>query len=345
MTKQINVIMGGPSAEHEVSLATGWEMLKYLSSEKYTIVPVIFTRKREFYYSTEAIANLTQKDLSDPHNSSYFQGPIHPAQAQEIWQNCAVALLGLHGEFGEDGRIQGYLEMLGIPYTGSHVFASAVGMHKIAAKQMFEKNGLLTPSSSIYQTDGQGESLQAIINRHGFPCFVKCPQSGSSRLMGRATGEKELGDFVSSFSAHTSQILIEENITGDEYSCPILEYSQGDLVPLPPILIRPIQSDFFDYTAKYTAEACEEIVPAPCSQELTRKIQDIALQAHKILNCTGISRTDMIVAENKIYVLETNTLPGFTSTSLAPKAFVAQGGTYSQLLDILIETGLKRNRI
>jgi len=342
MAKQVNVIMGGPSVEHEVSLATGWEMLTHLDTEKYTVRTVVITSGKSFYYTDTSTLQLSRDDLFDPEKSQRFKGPFLPGMSEEIWHGCDVALLALHGEFGEDGTFQGFLETLGIPYTGSGVFASAVGMNKIASKYLYEKNGMLTPPSSIYCTNGEGATIDEISNKHGYPCFVKCPQSGSSRLLGRADSREQLEKMIHSFSAYTSEILVESDMKGDEYSCPILEYPSGDICPLPPILIKPVRSEFFDFTAKYSEGECEEIVPAPCSAELTQRMQKVALQAHTVLTCSGISRTDMIVSQGEIYILETNTLPGFTSTSLVPKAFVALGGTYGELLDILIQTGIGR---
>lgn len=344
MKKQVAVILGGPSAEHEVSIATGREVLKHINKNKYTCRIVLITRDKKFYYCDKDSTTLDQKDFFEPQTSSSFIGPVTPAASQMIWDRCDVALLALHGEFGEDGRFQGFLETLDIPYTGSGVFASAAGMDKIASKYLFEKMGIATPPYSIYRTDGTGASVEDIARMHGFPCFVKCPQSGSSRLMGRAESIGQLRQMLDEFSPETTQILVESNIAGDEYSCPVLEYPDGRVEALLPILIKPVSSVYFDYTAKYTDGACREIVPAPCSPELTSRLQQAALSAHRAINCRSISRTDSIVRDNTIYVLEINTLPGLTSTSLVPKAFVAAGGSYAQLLDILIETALQGRR-
>jgi len=330
--------MGGPSAEHEVSLATGQEILKHLDKTKYQPRCIIITKDKTFYYSDSTIEDIPESNFSNPQTSPLFKGPVTPTQSSEIWEGFVCVVLALHGEFGEDGLFQGFLDTIGIPYTGSPVFASAVGMEKIASKYLFEQQGITTPPYSIYRIDGSGISVDDIIQKHGFPCYVKCPQSGSSRLMGRAETRQDLESMLEQFSEHASNILIESNIDGDEFSCPVLEYPDGTKKALPPILIRPVSSLYFDYTAKYTEGACEEIVPAPCSDELSNRMQEVALQAHILLKCQGISRTDMMVKDDIIYVMETNTLPGLTSASLVPKSFAATGGTYTELLDILIET-------
>jgi len=338
--KKVIVIMGGPSAEHEVSLSTGREILRHLATAKYVKRAVIISREKQFFYCDTDVTLLNEKDFSDPGNSSHFRGPVAPAQSQAIWNGYDVALLGLHGEFGEDGRFQGFLETLGIPYTGSGVLASAMGMNKIVAKYLFEKEGLTTPPYSVYQCDSSTIPLDDLMKKHGVPCYVKCPQSGSSRLMGRADSGEHLKTLIVEFKKSCAELLIESNITGTEYSCPVLEYPDGSLIPLPPILIRPVRSAYFDYTAKYTSGECEEITPAPCSPELTRRLQHAALKAHRAVKCRGVSRTDIIEKENQLYVLEINTLPGMTSASLVPKSFAATGGTYEQLLDIFIDTAL-----
>jgi D-alanine-D-alanine ligase len=338
--KKAIVIMGGPSAEHEVSLSTGREILKHLDTSKYMKRAVIISRDKKFFYCDTDVSMLNENDFADPKKSTHFKGPVAPAQSLDIWNGYDVVILGLHGEFGEDGRFQGFLETLDIPYTGSGVLASAMGMDKIVSKYLFEKEGITTPPYSVYRYNGSAVSLDGLIQKHGFPCYIKCPQSGSSRLMGRADSAEEFKKLVAEFKESCSELLIESNIAGTEYSCPVLEYPDGSLKPLPPILIRPVRSAYFDYTAKYTAGECEEITPAPCSPELTRRLQDAALKAHRAVKCRGVSRTDIIEKDTQLYVLEINTLPGMTSASLVPKSFAATGGTYTELLDILIETTL-----
>jgi D-alanine-D-alanine ligase len=338
--KKIVVVMGGPSAEHDVSLNTGQEVLRCLDQKKYAVRIAILSRDLRFFFSDALLRDIPAQDFSRPQDSSRFTGPIQPEQSACLWEGCACAFLALHGEFGEDGRIQGFLETCGIPYTGSKVFASAVGMDKITTKYLYERHGLTTPPFSIFRTDGTGVSVEQIAVAHGFPCFVKCPQSGSSKLMGRADSRESLKSLLEEFTPCAREILIETMIAGEEYSVPVLEYPDRSVKALPPILIRPVHASFFDYTAKYTSGESEEIVPAPCSASLTQRLCEAAVTAHDALHCNGLSRTDILVQDGSLYVLETNTLPGLTSASLAPKAFAAAGGTYAQLLDTLIETAL-----
>ncbi len=342
MKKNINVVMGGPSAEYEVSMKTGWEMFSHLDKRKYSIRVVVIDSNKNFLYTEKDPNTDGMTEFSNPESSPLFKGPVSAVSSEAIWKDCDIVLMALHGEYGEDGQFQGFLEAINMPYTGSKVFASAAGMEKIASKEIFEQNGIQTPPYSVFYTEHDVSEAKIIGEERGFPCFVKCPQSGSSRLMGKAHSQNELDKFIVEYTPYTHRVLIETGIQGEEFSCPVIEYPDGSVKALPPILIKP-ETDFFDFEAKY-AGASEEIVPAPIDEELTHRIQGLALKAHRVLDCSGISRTDMIVSNDKIYVLETNTLPGFTSQSLLPKSFMTTGGTFAELLDILIDTELGRKK-
>lgn len=345
MARRINVVMGGPSAEHEVSLATGREVLEHLNRSRYNPRAVVITHELKFYITdvpdTQSIPAL--EELADPKTSGRFEGPYSPVAAEKVWGDCEAAFLALHGEFGEDGVIQGYLDTLGIPYNGSGVLGSAVCLNKVLTKRLFEQAGIPTPPYSIVDDSGNAPRLA---REHGLPCYVKCPQSGSSRLMGRADTVEELQGYLTEFSKYSEEILVETTVTGTELSCPVLEYPDGSLRTLPSVLIRPAKSAYFDFEAKYTDGACEEIVPAPIDEAIEAHIREIALQAHKLCNCRGLSRTDVIVQDSTIYALEINSLPGLTRQSLAPKSFAAQEGDYGKLLDVLLQSAieLRRNR-
>ncbi len=345
MARRINVVMGGPSAEHEVSLATGREVLMHLNRSRYNPRAVVITHELKFYITDVPDTQLTPalEELAAPETSSRFEGPYSPIAAEKVWGDCEAAFLALHGEFGEDGVIQGYLDTLGIPYNGSGVLGSAVCLNKVLTKRLFEQAGIPTPPYSI--VDGSANASR-LAREHGLPCYVKCPQSGSSRLMGHADTVEELDGYIKEFSQHSEEILVETTVTGTELSCPVLEYPDGSVRTLPAVLIRPAKSSYFDFEAKYTDGACEEIVPAPIDKAIEARIREIALQAHKLCHCRGLSRTDVIVQDSTIYALEINSLPGLTHQSLAPKSFAAQEGDYEKLLDVLLRSAieLRRNR-
>ena len=160
--------------------------------------------------------------------------------------------------------------------------------------------------------------------------------------MGKADNEDSLRSLLKEYDCESDEILIETTIKGVEFSCGVIEKADGTAIALPPIEIRPVRASFFDYDAKYTDGASQEIVPAPYPEPLLKRIENVALTAHRILNCSGVSRTDMIYQNDTLYVLETNTLPGLTPNSLLPKAFKAAGGSYSGLLDNLIESAMRK---
>lgn len=340
----VNVVMGGPSAEHEISLLTGREVLRHLDKSKYLPKAVVITHQREIFIA-DTKSQIPEIDaLENPTGSNIFNGPYALASSEPIWKECDIAFLGLHGSFGEDGTFQGYLESMNIPYTGSDVFASAVSMNKIASKMLFEAHNIITPPSSVFGKSHPDATVESIAEERGFPCFVKCPQSGSSRLMGKANKLEELESLLREFSGEADDILIETAIQGIELSCAALEQPDGKVQALPPVEIRPKQSSFFDFTAKYTDDACEEIVPAPQPQSLLNQVKDTAILAHRILGCSCVSRTDMIANEQGLYVLELNSLPGLTPNSLVPKAFASEGGTYTELLDLIIQRALNKRK-
>jgi D-alanine-D-alanine ligase len=344
MTIQVNVVMGGPSVENEISLKSGREVISNLDRTKYKIRAVVVSKSKNFFFSDIVSEIPSAEDIMHPEKSKCFSGPFSPANSALVWEDCQAAFLALHGEFGEDGVIQGYLEAIGIPYTGSGVYGSAVAMNKITSKYLYIQSGLDVPPYSVFGKRFPEITPDVVLKRHGFPCFIKCPQSGSSRLMGKAENKEQLCTLLDELSNHADEILIESTITGPEFTCGVMEMADGSLKAFPPIEIRPVASAFFDFTAKYSDGASEEIVPAPWPEDLLKRIQTTALAAHKILQCSGVSRTDMIYQFDKLHVLETNTLPGLTPNSLLPKAFKATGGTYPEMLDVLIQSTLKKGR-
>ena len=344
--KKIAVIIGGPSAEHEISLKTGFQIIKNLDKNKYEVSAVAISKDKKFFFAQNT-KDITQDDIDSFLDSPFFSGKYEACDSLEIWRGIDLAFLALHGEFGEDGTFQGYLQTVGIRYTGCNVVSSAVGMHKILAKKVFEASGIPTPPYSVYRPcDGEGKitddcRIREIIAKYKFPLFVKAPQSGSSKLMYRVQNESELKAAIEKLTAYKCKsVLIESGIKGEEFSCPVIE-KDGIVTALTPIFIRPKNTEgFFDYNAKYLGES-EEICPPPHSKETIELLKKTAVAVHKVLECDGYSRTDIILSDNVGYVLEINTLPGMTAASLLPQAFAVDGGEFSELLDLIVEDALK----
>ena len=289
---RIGVLMGGPSSEREISLRSGTAVY-------------------------EALRTLD----SDVVRLDIIDNDIEIVRAQIKKAGIKVAFIALHGRFGEDGIIQKLLEEMSIPYTGSGIFASRLALNKIAARDIFKKAGLLIPQAQILNMNNP-----LINNLKKLPVVVKPANSGSS--IGLTIVEKEEGLRTALQEAfnHDTDVLIEEYIQGRECTVSILEER-----PLPVIEIIP-KNKFFDYQAKYTKGMTEYIVPANLEKGVYKRVQEAGLTAHNALGCSGFSRVDIIIdRNNNLYVLELNTIPGMTQTSLLPKAAASEGINFSEL--------------
>jgi len=328
--------MGGRSSEHEVSLRSGEIVYQSLSPRKYNLKKVVIGKDGN-WTMPRGFPGLKKTTIQE-----YLPGR---ALDLLITEKVDIAFLVLHGSFGEDGTIQGFLEMAGIPYTGSNVLASALAMHKVKSLELCEHYGLLTPKRIIFNRwDWKDRAIQIQKDTTRFikyPCIVKPVKLGSSVATFKVEKESDLIPAIKKVVQKDTEGMIEEFIQGDEVTCAVLGNVPGKAPQtLPPTMIIPETSVFFDYEAKYTPGASREITPAPISKPLTEKVQKIALQVHQILGCGSMSRTDMIIHKGKIYLLETNTIPGMTATSLFPQAAKAAGISLSQLYDRLIQIAL-----
>lgn len=306
---RIALLAGGTSGERQVSLNGAAQVEKALSPDKYLV--------RRFDTATDLPALVAAKDEID------------------------FAFIVLHGLQGEDGTMQGLLDLLGIPHQGSGVLGSAIAMDKHLAKELYRLNGLpvadwelLTPESAC---DGAG-----IIARLGLPLVVKPVREGSSLGMTIAHTSEELLAGIEKAMAHGRQVMVEKYIRGRELTAGVLGNDKLEALPLIEI-VPGKEFTFFDYTAKYQPGATNEICPAPVTEEVRVKAQDFAVRAHKALRLRGYSRTDMMLDENEnIFLLETNTIPGMTATSLLPQAAAKHGLDFSQFLARLIELGMEK---
>lgn len=306
MTKKLTVaiLMGGRSPEHEISLISGKEVLKNLNTEKYDPLPITISQ-------SPAENNKIQKVIENHH--------------------CDVAFIAMHGPYGEDGTIQGFLELIGIPYTGSGVLASALGMNKIYSRKLFTQVGLTVPKYIVASKNKKAR--EETFKEFKPPFFVKPYNQGSSIGASKVNQLSQLPEALTSAFAVSEKVLVEEYISGTEITGSIL--GNENPKPLPLVEIVP-KHDFFDYEAKYNERLTDEIVPARISKSLTRKAQKAALLAYKTLDCRGFGRVDMIIKDDDVYVLEVNTIPGLTPMSLFPKAARAAGISYPKLLDKII---------
>ncbi|WP_209122560.1 D-alanine--D-alanine ligase [Alkalihalobacillus sp. BA299] len=304
---KIGVLYGGTSAEREVSLSSGKGIIEALSKKGHEVVGIDF----------------------------------HPQRIKDIIDlNVDIVYIGLHGRYGEDGRIQALLEMLNIPYVGSGVLGSALAMDKAKAKTFFYKNGIRVAKEMVlYKHNYQKEQLNWDTN---FPVVVKPNQEGSTIGLTIAQNEQELRDGIEEAFRFDDTVLLEEFIDGVEVTVAVMG-NKGEEKALPVVEIVP-KNKYYDYEAKYAPGMSEHIVPARVDDEITKLLQKNAVLAHQVLGCDIYSRVDFIVPKDgrEPVILEVNTLPGMTSTSLYPDAARAIGLSYGDMIEKLVE--LSKNK-
>lgn len=274
-----------------------------------------------------------EKTLREAGHEVHRLDPLHDLNSlAEEAKTCDFAFLNLHGVPGEDGLIQAMLEQYGLPFQGAGSRASILAINKSVTKTLYRAAGIPTPEWELLPrwNDAWRPSL-------AFPLVIKPNDGGSSVGVGIVDSYEELRDFVLEHDLTGHVLLVERFAEGTELSCGVLGSD-----PLPSILIRPRSGTFFDYAAKYTVGATEEICPAPIDVELEQRIRSLALAAHKTLGIDHYSRTDFIVTEDGPLALETNTLPGMTATSLLPQEAAAAGVDFAELLETLIRLGKNR---
>jgi len=305
---KIALIFGGTSSEREVSIAGGNAVMEAIDKSVYDIT--CYDPK----YDLEKI--------------------IHDSK------NIDAAFVLLHGENGEDGRIQGFLDLLKIPYQGSGVLASALAMNKAKCKEIYKANNIAAAEDLVFSCFSN-EIEEKIIQKLGFPVVIKPAVGGSSIALSIAETREDLKTAAENALKESETVLAEQYIKGTELTCAVIGNENPEALPV--IEIRPKPGHrFFDYEAKYTAGQTDEICPAEIDDETKERVQKISIKAHKIIGCKGYSRTDLILKDNKLYVLETNTIPGMTKNSLFPLAARTAGISFTELIDKLIRLSLEK---
>ncbi len=326
---KVGVVRGGPSSEYEVSLKTGGSILSYLRGD-------------ELNKTYQAIDILIDK------NGVWYKNGL-PVSMEQIFHSVDIIFNALHGEYGEDGKIQKVFNQWGIPYTGSGAFASAVGFNKALSKEQFNILGIKTPKHillPVYQKDIDGprhkyinKKVREVVGQISPPWIVKPLTGGSSVGMHLCRTFLELTEALEKIIEIKSSILIEEFIEGKEATVGVIEnFRDEDVYTLPPIEIRvPKTSNFFDYEAKYSGQS-QEICPGNFTREEKKELENLASVIHTGLNLDHYSRSDFIIHPQKgIYALEVNTLPGLTDESLFPKSLKAIGASVPEFIDHILK--------
>jgi D-alanine-D-alanine ligase len=324
--RHVAVLMGGVSSEHEVSVASGNGVLENLDRDSYDVTPVLISK--------DGLWSFPDVSLME----------IWDAIPELKRRRVDCAFLALHGAYGEDGRIQGMLDLLGIPYTSSGCSANGIAIDKIRSKIIVSAAGVpVATSFTVTRTEweaGPGEIVRRVAEQVGFPCVAKSPRQGSSVGMVIAESDALLSDAMPGLFNYDDIVMIEAFVRGVEVTCGVLDITRP--VALPVTEIRPVTSSFFDYHAKYTPGASKEITPAEIAQDLAASVQTLAVKVHEVIGCSIWSRSDFIIGEDGPIWLEVNTVPGMTKTSLFPQAAAAHGITYKQLVGLFVEAAMEK---
>jgi D-alanine-D-alanine ligase len=358
---RVGVLVGGASSERAISLASGKMIAEHLPRDRYEVVVLdtLALMAHNPRLSTE-MRDQAQRLLSGPAADAArsdqtlpeaFREEIRSAAAQaqpatlalsprEGGPGIDVAFLALHGPYGEDGTIQGFLDLIGIPYVGSGTLASAIAMDKAVAKRLLDQAGIPTPLGVVisrhdFRADAKGQIARAAAF---LPAVVKPSRQGSSIGMSLASTGAELAPALETAFSFDSRVLVEERLQGPELTVGII--GNRDLTALPVVEIVPKKA-FFDYQAKYDPSFSEEICPARISEGDRSAAQKVATDAHRALECRGLSRVDLILAPKGPVVLEVNTIPGMTINSLLPKAAREAGIPFPELLHSLVQLALE----
>jgi D-alanine-D-alanine ligase len=350
---RIGIIFGGRSVEHEVSLVSAASVINALDKEKYEVVPIGIAPTGKWLSSGETLRLLKEKKSIDNEPEHILvpdprkQSLVVLGDSGSAGRPLDVIFPLIHGTYGEDGSLQGLLELADIPYIGARVLGSAVGMDKVIQKELLQQARIpVSPSVwfvyEIYEAQ-QKKYITEIERKLKYPLFVKPANSGSSIGISKANSRKELLTSIEQAAQFDRKILVEQGVkNAREIECSVM----GNNDPAASVLGEIVPSnEFYDYDAKYVDGKTAEIIPAKLSKPFAKKIQTYALDAFRVLDCAGMARVDFLVNRktNRIVLNEINTLPGFTSISMYPKLWQASGLSYSALLDKLIQFAIERH--
>ncbi|MGE5829361.1 MAG: D-alanine--D-alanine ligase family protein [Micromonosporaceae bacterium] len=351
---RVAVVFGGRSTEHGISCVSGGSILAALDPDEFDVVPVGITREGRWVLisgdpQSLAINGRRLPEITDGSGEAILvPAPgrtvvLDPAEGVRALSDVDVVFPALHGAYGEDGTIQGLLEMAGVPYVGANVFASAAAMDKEFTKKLAAAEGIpvgpyVVLRAGVALTDADRARL-------GLPVFVKPARAGSSHGISKVRDWDEVEAAITAARAIDPKVLVEAAMAGREIECGVLEGEHGG-APQASLLseIRVVKDhEFYDFEAKYLDDSCEFDIPAKLPERVTRQIQEYACRTFTALDCAGLARVDFFVtAELDIHLNEINTMPGFTPTSMFPRMWAASGLDYPKLVSRLVRTALLR---
>jgi D-alanine-D-alanine ligase len=341
--QRVAVLFGGRSGEHEVSIVSARSVMAALDRERWEVVPLGITKRGEWLTPGETQAALDA-------GARAFDGPAHPlltsSEALEALASADVAFPLVHGTYGEDGRLQGLLEMADLPYAGAGVAASAIGMDKAVMKALFREAGIPVADYAVVRAwearDNASAAREYVEETIDYPCFVKPANGGSSVGITHVRSREDLAQAWRSAFAYDDKAVVETAIVGQEVECSVLgnEHPEasvvGEIVP---------DRDFYDYESKYSVQSTTQLnIPAAIAPEVAERVRELALRMYQAMGCEGYARVDFFVANGReVIANEVNTIPGFTSISMYPKLWEASGLPYRELLTRILELAFERH--
>jgi D-alanine-D-alanine ligase len=346
---RVGVLFGGKSAEHDVSLASARSLIGVLDPEKYDVVPIAIARSGQWVLQPDRAAALLKGGLAGSADEGLPDTgrDLVPGATGAQMPHLDVIFPVLHGTYGEDGTVQGLLELAGVPYVGCGVLASSLAMDKIVSKDVFRAQGLPVVAFRACRRHTWEENPDAVLDEIeaglAYPVFVKPANLGSSVGISKARNREELVQALAEAARYDRKILVEQGVPfAREIECSVLGNDEprasipGEVVP---------SNEFYDYAAKYINGRSELIIPAPLSPQMQSRVRELAVLAYKALDGAGLARVDFLLngETGELYLNEINTLPGFTTISMYPKLWEATGVSYSELIDLLIDYALERH--
>ena len=348
---RVAVVFGGRSGEHEVSIVSAKNIIEAIDRDKYEVIPIGITKEGKWLSGEHAIeafqsgdySGLTEVTLNTTSGSNEL---IHLSRGTYEKLHVDIFFPALHGPFGEDGTIQGLFEMANVPYTGCGVLSSSVGMDKLITKAIWEQAGLpIIPYIGINKKAwdlNPNEVIRKIENELDYPIFVKPANMGSSVGISKVKNRENLGEAINLASQFDHRILVEKGLEVRELECAVLGNEEPHIAHVGEVLVG---GEFYDYNDKYIDGKSSTQVPADIPQSLERKVQDMALKAYKVLDCSGLARVDVFYDKktHNLYLNEINTMPGFTAISMYPKMWQESGIPYAELIDKIIKLGFEKH--
>ncbi|MCX5385922.1 D-alanine--D-alanine ligase family protein [Streptomyces sp. NBC_00083] len=363
---RVAVVFGGRSSEHGISVVTAGAVLRSIDRTKYDVLPIGITTDGRWALTADEPERMAISDRRTPSVDELAESaeggvvlPVDPGSREVVYTEPGMVpkALGevdvvfpvLHGPYGEDGTLQGLLELSGIPYVGAGVLASAVGQDKEYMKRVFTSFGLpvgpylvVRPREWEQDEKGARQRIADFAGEHGWPLFIKPSRAGSSFGITKVDSFEGLDEAIAEARRHDPKFLVESLLRGREIECGVLELEDGPRASVPAEIPPVTAHEFYDFEAKYIDSAAG-IVPAPIGDEATAEVQRLAVEAFEAASCEGLVRADFFLQDNGEFVInEINTMPGFTPISMYPRMWQESGVAYAELVDKLLEAALRR---